>query len=298
MKKEQQNTEDNSKNPYQVKYTEYIDFYEKIGIEKKILDRSVQMHWHEFCELELVIGGEGIQRKRNIPKPFNRGVLSLQLPMDFHEVIVTDENPPELYSVKFAEKFIAPEIYLAVLTGKRNQQIMLKEEMYENIKKDFEQLYSEYNGNGEFREILLKNILEKIIVQYYRCLGTIDEPEELPANASGKDYVSSYNMIIECLDYIQNNFSQNITLAEMAERANMSQNYFSTFFKQSTGCSFRDYLKNVRIRYALSFLTNSELPVYKVSEMAGFASYEHFSRMFTKEVGISPGNFRKQLKKI
>lgn len=287
--------EDNFKNPYQVKYEEYIDFCEKIGIEKKVLDQSVQMHWHEFCELELVIGGDGIQRKRNIPKPFSKGVLSLQLPMDFHEVIVMEENPPELYSVKFSEKFISPELYLAVLSGKRNCQIMLKDEVYEDIKKDFEQLYEEYLGNDEFREILLKNILEKIMIQYHRTLEKMDDPDEVSdGTASGNK--SSYNIIIECLDYIQNNFSQNITLAEMAERANMSQNYFSAFFKQNTGCSFRDYLKNIRIRYALSFLTNSDLPVYKVSEMAGFASYEHFSRLFTKEVGISPSSFRKQLK--
>ncbi|MDO4274231.1 MAG: AraC family transcriptional regulator [Eubacteriales bacterium] len=294
--KQQKEVKEVHSNPYQVKYEEYLDHFDKIDIEKKVLDRSVYMHWHEFCELELVFDGEGIQRKKNVPKPFSKGVLSLQLPMDFHEVIVNNENPPELYSVKFVEMFISPKIYQAVFSGKRNQQITLTDENFENVKADFEQLYTEFNGNGEFREILLKNILEKIIIQYHRYLEAMEVPEELtPHTVTGMDYMASYNTLIDCMDYIQNNFNKNITLTEMAERANMSQNYFSTFFRQSTGCTFRDYLKNVRIRYALSFLTNSELPVYKVSEMAGFASCEHFSRLFTKEVGISPSNFRKQL---
>lgn len=288
--------EEEQKKPYQVKYTEYLDRFDKIDIEKKILNHSVHMHWHEFCELELVFGGEGIQRKKNVPKPFSKGVLSLQLPMDFHEVIVNDENPPELYSIKFAEMFISPEIYQAVFSGKRNQQIMLSNEAFKRVKADFDQMYEEFNGKGEFREILLKNNLEKIIIQYYRDLKMVKEPEELEnRSAGGMDYMASYNTLIDCLDFIQNNFENNITLAMMAERANMSQSYFSTFFRQNTGCTFRDYLKNVRIRYALSFLTNTELPIYKVSEMAGFTSYEHFSRLFTKEVGISPNNFRKQM---
>ena len=61
-------------NPYQVKYKDYLDCFDRIGIEKKTLEKSVYMHWHEFCELELVYDGEGIQRKRNVPRPFGKGV--------------------------------------------------------------------------------------------------------------------------------------------------------------------------------------------------------------------------------
>ena len=217
--------------------------------------------------------------------------------MDFHEVIVNNENPPELYSVKFAEMFISVDVYQAVFSKRRNQQIILTGESFDRVREEFELLYTEFKGKGEFREILLQDVLEKIIIQYFRYLDTNDDEEQLPSlSVNSMNYMSSYNAFIDCLDYIQLNFDKNITLREMAERANMSANYFSTFFKQCMGCTFRDYIKNVRIRQALSFLTNSELPVYKVSEMVGIASTEHFSRLFTKEVGISPSDFRKQLK--
>lgn len=283
--------------PYQVKYTEYINYSDKIDIEKKVLDQSVNMHWHEFCELELVFAGEGIQRKQNRPKSFSKGVLSLQLPMDFHEVIVNPENPPELYSVKFAEKFISPEIFQAVFEGKRNQQILLSDEMYESIKNNFDQLYDEFCGNNIFKEQTMKNILETIIIYFYREVEKNILDEELFENSEkNADYLSSYHVLIDCLNYIQNHYDSNITLKEMSERANMSPNYFSTFFKQNTGCTLRAYLKNIRIRYAISFLTNSDTPIGKISEMVGMPSYEHFSRIFTKEVGVSPSNFRKQVR--
>lgn len=290
------NLKEAAKSAYQVKYTEYLDYYDKIDIEQKVLKQSVYMHWHEFCELELVFDGEGIQRKQDHPLPFSKGVLSLQLPMDFHEVIINPENPPVLYSVKFAEMFIEPEIYQAVFSGKRNQQIMLNEEEFEEIKRDFDHLYHEFNGNEEFREVVLKNILEKVIIYYHRRVEknpVLEEEKDQQVQMS--EYASSYNILIDCLNYIQSNYEKKITLTEMAERASMSLNYFSTFFRQNTGCTLRDYLKNLRIRYAVSFLANSDMPVYKVGEMVGFPSYEHFSRLFTKEVGISPSNFRKQL---
>ena len=280
---------------YQVKYTEYIDYKDKIGIEKKVLRQSVKMHWHEFCEMELVFDGEGIQRKHNQPMPFSKGVLSLQLPMDFHEVIINSENPPHLYSVKFAERFIAPEIFQALFTGKRNQQLMLTGELFEDIKKDFEQLYDEYSHKRKFREQAMRNILEKIVIYYYRNL---EASEDLPVKEEETqgEYTSAYHVLFDCMDYIQSHYSENITLQQIADRANMSPNYFSTFFKQNTGCTLRDYLKNIRIRYAVSILTNSDDSVSKVGEMVGMPSYEHFSRLFTKEMGISPSNFRKQVR--
>lgn len=283
-----------NKNPYQVKYTEYISYSDKIDIEKKILQESVYMHWHEFCELELVMDGEGIQRK-NRTLPFSRGVLSLQMPMDFHEVIINSANPPSLYSVKFAETFISPEIFQALMQGRRNEQIILSGAEYENLKMEFDQLYKEFTGKERFREILLKDMIEKILILFIREIEKPDEEKEEILHKTDTKFVPSYDVLGACLNYIQNHYAENITLAEMAKQANMSQTYFSSFFKQNTGCTFRDYLKNVRLRYALSLLANSELPVYKVSEMTGFVSYEHFSRLFTKEVGIAPSSFRKQV---
>ncbi len=283
--------------PYQVRYTEYIDYADKIGIEKKVLGQSVQMHWHEFCELELVFGGEGVQWKHNQPMPFGRGVLSLQLPTDFHEVIVNSRNPPELYSVKFAERFIAPEIFQAVFIGKRNRQIMLPDETFETVKQDFDQLYEEFRGSRLFKEQMMRNILEKIIVCYYRNLEESSDMAEgdMEPHEQG-DIFSSYHILFDCLNYIQNHYESNITLQEMADRVNMSPNYFSTFFKQNTGCTLRDYLKNIRIRHALSILASSDASVGRVAEMVGMPSYEHFSRLFTKEVGVSPSGFRKQIR--
>jgi len=56
----------------------------------------------------------------------------------------------------------------------------------------------------------------------------------------------------------------------------MSPNYFSTFFKQNTGCTLRDYLKNIRIRYAVSILANSDDSVSKVGEMVVLHFPPHF----------------------
>lgn len=62
-------------------------------------------------------------------------------------------------------------------------------------------------------------------------------------------------------------YSQRLPLLGISLILYMSPNYFSTFFKQNTGCTLRDYLKNIRIRYAVSILANSDDSVSKVGEM-------------------------------
>jgi len=281
----------NDRQPYQMQYPEYFNYISEVDVERKTLEESVYMHWHEFCELEFVVSGNGVHNFNAQQLPYEAGVLFLQLPTDFHEVLIDEDDKPFVYNIKFSEAYIENSIYQTLYGKAVPRQVLLKGDEYRQVLSDLEEMYSEYHSEEIFREHILKGILEKLIVKLERKVM-----QESEAASGDKSNRNSPNIIMRSLTYIQQNYNKPITLTMLAQQVNVSSNYFSTVFRESVGCTFRDYLLNVRMRYAISFLTNLERPIYEISERAGFNSYTHFERTFRKKFGMSPKMFRETLR--
>ena len=100
-------------------------------------------------------------------------------------------------------------------------------------------------------------------------------------------------LIGSCLEYIEQNLSRPIGLAEAAAEASLSRSYFSTWFKEKTGGTFCDYLTDRRIEKASSLLdTRPELRVYEVASRVGLRNEKYFSRLFKSKTGMSPRDYR------
>ncbi len=96
--------------------------------------------------------------------------------------------------------------------------------------------------------------------------------------------------------YIHEHFSDPITLEEVAEAAGFSGSYFSTYFKKETGMGFNQYLTQVRIAEAKFLLRDTETPVSEVCRKVGYQDLKHFNRLFSKDAGLTPGEYRKLYK--
>lgn len=93
-------------------------------------------------------------------------------------------------------------------------------------------------------------------------------------------------------EYINENLTQNISLATMALMVQMSPFYFSRLFKQSTGLTPHQYLIKCRIEEAKQLLRISNLSMAAIAIEIGFADQSHFTRHFKRYVGITPSQFR------
>lgn len=82
------------------------------------------------------------------------------------------------------------------------------------------------------------------------------------------------------------------SLEEASERAGVSKNHLSSEFSRETGETFTDYLGRVRIEEAKRLLATTSLLVSQVGERVGYPNVEHFSRVFKKSAGVSPGRFK------
>jgi two-component system, response regulator YesN len=107
---------------------------------------------------------------------------------------------------------------------------------------------------------------------------------------------SAAKMMEEALEYIQNNFQNDLGMEQAAEQVGLSVSYFSLLFKQKTGFTFLDYLTNVRIEYACLFLQNTDLKTYEIAEKVGYTDQRYFSQVFKKKMNQTPSQYRKSVK--
>ncbi len=94
-------------------------------------------------------------------------------------------------------------------------------------------------------------------------------------------------------EYLENHYSEDISLEDMAEYVNISPQYFSKLIKKTTGFNFIDWLSMLRVRKAKELLTNSNLTVKEVCFMVGYKDPNYFSRIFKKRIGITPSEYVK-----
>lgn len=106
---------------------------------------------------------------------------------------------------------------------------------------------------------------------------------------------TDYKSIVRVIQYIDDNFSQTIKLAELSRLANMSATKLKKLFRQFTGCTITEYILSKKTDYASHLLADSDLSIEELAKKVGFDTVAGFSTSFKKQTGIPPSEYRKQI---
>lgn len=101
------------------------------------------------------------------------------------------------------------------------------------------------------------------------------------------------DLIHDITVYIEQNYQNELTLYDIANRFHISREYISRKFKQRHQTNIPEYINRIRISRAKILLQNPGLKMAAVAEMVGFKNEKYFSLVFKKLEGISPKEFRK-----
>lgn len=104
------------------------------------------------------------------------------------------------------------------------------------------------------------------------------------------------NPMHDIVKYIELNYASDLSLQEIAGKFFVSREYISRRFKQEYGINFSDFIVNVRIDKAKLLMQNPRLKLSQISEMVGIHDVKYFSKVFKKQVGASPKDYRNQFK--
>ncbi len=91
--------------------------------------------------------------------------------------------------------------------------------------------------------------------------------------------------------YIDEHLGERISLDELARQAGISRFHFARQFRLSTGESPMAYLRRVRIERSKAILQGRDTTIAQVAVTLGFSDQSHFTRIFGRLVGVSPGSF-------
>ena len=95
--------------------------------------------------------------------------------------------------------------------------------------------------------------------------------------------------------YFHKNYSKPISIEEFAAEHHMSVSWFIRNFKEYTESTPAQYLLSLRISNAQTLLETTNYNVTEIAEIVGYDNPLYFSRIFKKQSGMSPSEFRKQL---
>jgi two-component system, response regulator YesN len=167
-----------------------------------------------------------------------------------------------------------------------------------------------------------------IVHAYY--LNNILYFHDLQHNSNPVDYVASYERLIEkygCIDrmlekgitdlliscdsqeksgcgckndialsiikYIDLNYANDISLADISERFDISASYVSQLLKKEFGYNFLEYLTKTRVKNACNLLKSTDLNVNQIAEKSGYDDFLYFRKIFKKVTGRTPTDYRK-----
>jgi len=103
-------------------------------------------------------------------------------------------------------------------------------------------------------------------------------------------------LVLQVVDYLNENYKSKITMADLQELFHYSERYISQRFQKELGTTVIDYLNRCRIQNALGLIRQGELPVSQIGWECGIGEYKYFNHVFKKYMGCSVREYQGSLK--
>ena len=269
----------------------------QIKTERCLLRKKLDLHWHEYYQLNFIISGRGTSAINGVTRKLEGGSAFLISPADFHEIAPEEGTSLEIYKLAFPHLKIKEELLELIFRGEKKIEryaIFSNNLEFDTFAKRLENLSAEIKAKRPAHEIFVQSELNNILIQWHRA-RFISPKDVLTSQA--EDSVPTHPGIQRALSYIQLHFREALTLQQIASIAHLSVSYFSELFRTSVGMTFQKYLQLQRLQFAMSTLRSSSSSITQVSYAAGFNTLTHFERTFKQRFGMTPSEV-KQTKQI
>lgn len=283
---------------YIYKADETMKYKENISLVVNCAESEVQqIHTHEFIEIVYIASGKGRHCINDITYDVERGdtifinfgqthsftsegkmqyVNCILLPEFMSNQLIDSENALDILALSFFDDFGGHIENLTPKVSFRGDKMIEAEEIIKMMVREFEEKQLGYKS-------ILKGYLTVYLSKILREMRNSDV-----AGITGHVHKISPDI----LKYIEENFNEQVTLKELAQKCFYNPSYFSRVFKECYGKNLTDYIHEKRITAAMRLLRESLLSIEEISAQVGYNEKRQFYKMFRQYTGMTPKNYR------
>ena len=246
-------------------------------------DWNSTAHTHACTELFYCLSGEG--------QFFIQGQLYPVQPDDLVIVNPQVEHPELSLNAAPLDYVVLGISGIEVLFGSSDEPyaILNCREQRERLGALLHMLLAEADHSLDGYETVCQDLLEVLLIWLVRSSTLSVQLQRTTVRAENRECA-------EIKRYIDTNYRESITLDKLAGMAHLNKYYLSHAFQKEYGISPITYLSRRRIEESKYLLGNTSHTLAQVSELLGFSSPSYFSQCFRKAEGISPNEYRRQVR--
>lgn len=166
-----------------------------------------------------------------------------------------------------------------------NHVLALPDDLYAELLSLFSRLEKETSEKHPFYITQSISIVISLLIELYRW-----QPDFFPSRSSN----NLSELVMDTQRYVSQNFSEKITLQDIADKYYINRRTLSVAFKEAVGVTFKDYLILYRMTEAKKMLITTDLSVTDVSQLIGYSNVNNFVKIFKSKENTTPLQFRKQ----
>ena len=257
---------------------------------------SIATHWHEEIEVIIVLDGSCNYRINLDSFLINKGDILIIGSQSLHSLTSIPNKNMTWASFVFNINMLKSSStdgallkYIAPLLNHEHQlPIIIKDNTtcYSKIFDVIENILYCYYDKDIAYELELKSLLFKFFSLLYK--NNLIKKHQSKNNIT----FNSTNKIKLVLNYINDNYSEDISINTLAELCDYSEYHFMRFFKKHIGLTCIQYINNLRLEKSSILLTSTNNAIMDISLEVGFDNLSYFNKLFKRKYNLTPKEFR------
>jgi len=242
-------------------------------------DNMSKSHYHDFYELYYLESGERFHIIRDSMYTIRPGQFVFFTPYVMHHSYGAEDVPFKRIVLYFRPSEVqSPELLNAINAGGGVYTADARSRY--SIHQLMELILQDEGSDSSFKDEYIHSLLNLLLVTIVRQLP---KPVQQVKRA----------LIGQVIDYIHNNYYEDITLEALSKQFYVSPYYLCREFKSCTNRTIIQYINVTRIMNAQRKIMETDKSITEIGSLTGFSNLTHFNRVFKQYSGLTPSQYRK-----
>ncbi|WNQ09490.1 AraC family transcriptional regulator [Paenibacillus aurantius] len=283
---------------------DYIEHDEKVALQKLSCQphETFPEHTHTFIELVYIWRGTGTQLINGQGFPVQRGDLIWINPGDYHSF--TSPGEMQYINLLFEPDFLSEQERTTVSDLPASYElspalfrefggkvpgtachVSFRGKPMLELEGLLDAMMEEFTAKKEGYRSMLRGYTTLLLTRTFRMMQK---------NLAGTEHRDACNVLPGLLTYIEEHYTDRITLQDLSRESFYSPYYIGKIFKEQLGSTFTEYVQEIRLREAKRLLLETDETAEAIGRSVGYPDKTQFYRIFKQAFGLTPQQMRKQ----